>query len=110
MAHQHQLWAAGRLASTFLRTQRHISKLASRPELPKLFVMGDQDQFSSPASLHQTVHRLQLAGSRELTSSAEDQQACRSSVVEVMPGCDHFYVCQRRELALCVLQFSLDQL
>ena len=104
-----QFSIAGNLASMLLRTRRYISKLALQPALPKLFVLGDSDQFSSTKSLAQAVQSMdqQTANSQQSHESL-GTQAQATSIVKVMPGCDHFFVHQRRELALCVLQFCLD--
>ena len=98
------LCRAGRVASLFLRSKRHLSQLALQPELPKLLVLGQHDQFSSVRSLRQVVNGW---GPQHMPGHPNHDTSEHLVEVTLLPGCDHFYVHQRSDLAGRVLHFCL---
>lgn len=89
--------------SFFLRSKRHLAELSARPDLPKLLILGDRDQFSSLASLQKVFEpHKQKAGLQAGANSDLDY-----TVVETMADCDHFFATSRSELAKKVLAFCV---
>ncbi len=95
---------AGGLASFFLRTKRHLSL---PPNLPKMLILGDRDQFSSVASL-QKVFGSEQSG-RKQQELAVPQTEHSPACFVLMTDCDHFYINQRKEMAEKVLLFCSKQ-
>jgi len=96
---------AGGLASFFLRTKRHLSQLP--PNLPKMLILGDRDQFSSVASL-QKVFGSEQSG-RKQQELAVPQTEHSPACFVLMTDCDHFYINQRKEMAEKVFHFCSKQ-
>ena len=90
-------------ASFFLRSKRHLAELSIRPDLPKLLILGEHDQFSSLTSLQKVLkaHK-QKAGLQDIPNSELDY-----TVIETMADCDHFFASKRSELANRVLSFCV---
>lgn len=96
---------AGGVASLFLRTKRHLSQLD--PSLPKMLILGDQDQFSSASSM-QKVFRTQQADATQYVNAELQIQPVPVCFV-LMTDCDHFFVNHRKQMAERVLQFCTEQ-
>ena len=91
-------------ASYFLRSKRYLAELSIRPDLPKLLILGDHDQFSSLISLQKVFEpHKQKAGLQDTPNSELDY-----TVVETMAECDHFFATQRSALAKRVLSFCVS--
>lgn len=91
-------------ASFFLRSKRHLAELSTRPDLPKLLILGNRDQFSSLTSMQKVFEpHKQKAGWQDTPNSELDH-----TVIETMVDCDHFFANQRSELAKRVLSFCIN--
>lgn len=90
-------------ASFLLRSKRHLAELRTRPDLPKLLILGDHDQFSSLASMQKVFEpHKQKAG---MQNNPQSQLPC--TTIDTMAHCDHFFANQRPELAKKVLSFCV---
>lgn len=96
---------AGGVASLFLRTRRHLSQLD--PSLPKMLILGDQDQFSSAASLQKVFGTQQADTEQHVTAELQIQPVPVCFVL--MSDCDHFFVNHWKQMAERVLQFCTEQ-
>lgn len=95
------LVCTGSVASFCLRSKRHLAELSIRPDLPKMLILGDHDQFSSLSGLQKVFQlRKQKAGLQETPDS---MLAC--TCMETIADCDHFFANHRPELAQKIMYF-----
>lgn len=91
-------------ASFLLRSKRHLAELRTRPDLPKLLILGDHDQFSSLASMQKVFEPDKQKAGMQNTP----QSQLPYTIIETMAHCDHFFASQRSELAKKVLSFCVS--
>lgn len=100
MRQSDRLLCTGSVASFFLRSKRHLAELRIRPDLPKMLILGDHDQFSSLSGLQKVFQlRKQKAGLQTPDSMLGFIR------METMADCDHFFANHRAELAQKIMHF-----
>jgi uncharacterized protein len=70
----------------------HLTQSALRPSLPRLFVIGSEDNFTSEASFVETV---------------EQRFPLESTTAAVVKGADHFFARRERDLMDVVAQWLI---
>ena len=95
---------AGGVASLLLRSKRHLAQLGAKPDLPKLLILGDCDQFSSLASLHK-IFTPEQHFTEQQNEAYMDQS---KTTIVTMHGSDHFFLSQRAEVAKKIMQYCVN--
>ena len=67
---------------------------AAAPDLPRLFVLGDQDNFTSEASLRSTVHQYFTKSKKNNNNNSHDDN---HNTIAIVQGADHFWVRRERD-------------